>query len=76
MTATSVLAPAAVTRSWNAVQRAAVMVFVLAVFIAVAFTAGRVTAPDHHAVPVIAPTGSVSSPSVTNDYPCRAGHPC
>lgn len=76
MTATSVLTPTAVTRSWNAVQRAVVMLFVIAVFVAVAFAAGRISAPAHHGSSVIAPTVSVSSPSGATEVPCRIGHAC
>jgi hypothetical protein len=76
MTATSVFTPTAVTRSWTAVQRAVVLLFVIAAFVAIAFTAGRISAPDHHGSPVIAPTVSASSPSGATEVPCHVGHPC
>jgi hypothetical protein len=52
------------------------MLFVIAAFVAIAFTAGRISAPDHHGSPAIAPTVSVSSPSGATEVPCRVGHPC
>jgi hypothetical protein len=77
MTATSVFTPTAVTRSWSAVHRAAAMLFVIAVFVAIAFTAGRISAPDHHGSSVIAPpTAAVPSPSGAGASPCRVGIPC
>jgi len=50
--------------------------FVIAAFVAIAFTVGRITAPDHSGSPVIAPTVSVSSPAGAPGVPCRVGHPC
>ena len=64
MTATSVLAPSAVARSWTAVQRAIVMLFVVVVFAAAAFGIGRATAPAHHTSPAITPA-AVSVPSAS-----------
>jgi len=76
MTATSTLTPTVLTRSWTATQRAVVMLFVIVAFVALAFTAGRISAPDHHGSTVIAPAASVSSPSGATEVPCRIGHPC
>ena len=77
MTATSVLAPSAVARSWTAVQRAIVMLFVVVVFAAAAFGIGRATAPAHHTSPAITPAAvSVPSASAAPAVACRAGHPC
>ena len=42
MTATSVLTPTSVTRSWTAVQRTVAVLFAIAVFVAIAFAAGRI----------------------------------
>jgi len=58
------------------VQRIAIL-FLVAVFVAVAFTVGRATAPDHHASPVIAPS-AVSVPLASGGAagPCRIGRPC
>ena len=55
MTATSVLAPSVVARSWGAVQRALVMLFVVVLFAAAAFAIGRATAPTHRASTVNPP---------------------
>jgi hypothetical protein len=72
MTATSALTPAAMTRPWTAVQRAAVLLFVIAVFVAAAFISGRASVSVHHGSPVIAPASiSVSSPSGAGADICR-----
>jgi hypothetical protein len=70
MTATSVLTPTALTRSWTTVQRAAVALFMVAVFVALAFTAGRASVDTHAGSSVIAP-----SPSAATELRCRVG-PC
>lgn len=76
MTATSISSPTALTRSWSAVQRTVALVFVIAVFAAVAFTVGRASAHTGHGSPVIAPS-SISAPSPSGATPqCRVGHPC
>jgi len=61
MTATSVLAPST-PRSWKALQRAALIVLVIAAFVALAFAAGRASVSAHHDSPTLAPT-SASAPS-------------
>ncbi len=77
MTATSVLTPTALTRSWTAVQRAAVLMFVVAVFVALAFTAGRASVDAHPGSSVIAPPSlSVPAPSAAGEFRCRIGRPC
>jgi hypothetical protein len=77
MTATSVLTPTALTRSWTAVQRAAALLFVFAVFVALAFTVGRASVSVRHDSPVIAPPSlSVPAPSAAGEFRCRIGRPC
>ncbi len=77
MTATSpsVFAPGAATRSWTSAQRVVVLLLV-ALFIAVAFTVGRVTAPTHRNVSVIAPAAvSLPAGAAGDSVQCRVG-PC
>jgi hypothetical protein len=76
MTATSVLDPTAVTRTWGAVQRAIVVLFVIAAFAVAAFAVGRATAPTHHVAPIIVPSAvSVPSAAAGSNGVCRVG-PC
>lgn len=78
MTVTSVVSPSARTGSWSAVPRAAVLVFVIAVCVALAFVGGRASVDLHHGSSVIAPASiSVPSPSSANTDTCaiRRG-PC
>jgi hypothetical protein len=74
MTATSVVTPNAVTRSWKSVQRVAVMVFALVLFSALAFVAGRASAPSH-STPTIAPA-TVSFPAGEVSGRCPINRPC
>jgi hypothetical protein len=75
MTATSVLSPTAATRSWYAVQRTVAMLFVVAVFATLAFTAGRASVHVHRDSPVITPP-VLSVPAPADAYRCYSGRPC
>lgn len=73
MTATSTInpsPPSVLTRSWTQAQRIVALVFVIAAFVAIAFVAGRASAPVHHGSTTI-----VSTPSVSAATLCRVG-PC
>ncbi len=74
MTATSVMTPTVVTRSWKSTQRVAVMLFALIVFSVAAFVAGRASAPSHHA-PTIAPISAPFSTGETSGR-CQINRPC
>ena len=74
MTATSVVTPTAVARSWKSVQRVVVLLFALVLFSALAFVAGRASAPSH-ATPTIAPA-SVSVPAGEVSGRCPINRPC
>ena len=75
MTATSVITPTAVTRSWKSMQRVFVLVLALIVFSALAFVAGRASAPSHTA-PAIAPATAVSSSAGELSGRCKINRPC
>jgi len=77
MAAASVLSPSAASRSWNAVHRLVVLLFVVGLFAAAAFAIGRSSVDVHHGSSVIPPAPvSVSSPSGATAVGCRVGHPC
>lgn len=72
MTVTSVVSPSARTASWTAVQRAVVLMFVIAAFVALAFVGGRASVDVHHGSSVITPASiSVPSPSSVSADTCR-----
>jgi len=75
MTATSVVTPTAMTRSWKSMQTVFVLVLALIVFSALAFVAGRASAPSHTA-PAIAPASAVSSPAGEVSGRCKINQPC
>ena len=77
MAATTTLSPTAVTRSWNAVQRALVSLFVIALFATLAFVGGRASVDVQHGSSVIAPA-SIAVPAAlpASQVPCRVGRPC
>ncbi len=77
MTATSpsVFAPSAARRTLTSAQRVVVLLLV-ALFIAVAFTVGRVTAPSHRSISVITPAAVTLPAGAGGDaVQCRVG-PC
>jgi len=63
MTATSVLAPSAVSGSRKVWQRAALWTLVIVAFVGLAFTAGRASVSVHHASPAIAPASVAAHPA-------------
>jgi hypothetical protein len=76
MTATSVMTPTAVTRSWNTVQRVAVLLFALIVLSGLAFVAGRASAPSH-TQSTITPT-AINLPASGGELAgrCHINRPC
>lgn len=75
MTATSTLTPPALTRSWNRAQRVVALVFVVALFIAVAFAAGRASIHTHGSSTITPPSALVPSASDPTGVQCHVG-PC
>ena len=71
MTATSVLTPSVLSRSWTATQRALAVVFVVLVFSVLAFTVGRASVHSTHTSPPVAPL--VSRGSGTGTETIRRG---
>jgi hypothetical protein len=77
MTATSVLAPDAVSGFPKVWQRAALWTLVIVAFVSLAFAVGRASASAHHASPVIEPAAVTAHPaSDAGAYACPRRSVC
>ena len=74
MTATSVLTPPTRTRPWTTAQRIAMLVVVIVLFSAIAFSVGRASAPVHRSAPAVTPVSAQPAGSPVDD--CLRGRHC